>query len=543
MTPNIPTSTNNPGDLRFAGQSGAQPSSTGFAQFSSPQQGYAALLNQIQTDINNHPDWTLEDFATNYAPPSQNNTGQYTANLANKIGVAPNTKIGTLQSKIGDFADAIAGNEGFQANTPGSSGGNIPVTPLGGSAQPQPQGGIPITPLNTSNVAQQSQPTTQQQFNQSLPLGTKILQGQPVGAQQGVDTGIGIAKGIGSTLLGASGDTTNPVIKGMLANAPALQSGVNTLQQAVAPSNPTQAAASGQTQFTAQLIPGGEADEAAGASSAIKGALSTALKGDTDPVVDAVMPRLTPKVAAEAPTETKGLLGKISVTASKYQKAVADAVRPYFNPKATWSANAQTVDKAISDLADQTETHIAQNNVLRPIKEVAAKIRNVEEPISLKGTPFEKQITPLKNAFVKIMRGNGGDLSGEFQSLRDFDNYVDKTYPTLWDRENAPMRNAVVALRNTVKDDIASHLPKDSPYRDLLDQQSKLFDARDTFREKAALGVPTQQGEIGTTALGRWAASHPGLVKTTKGALKTGLGIAVGGELLNQTGLLQRTGL
>lgn len=116
--PNLPTTNNNPGDLRFIGQQGATDSPSGFAKFSSPQEGFGALLNDLQTKIKNHPDATLADFSNVYAPPSENNTAQYTANLANQLGVPPNATIGSLEPKIGKFAEAIASNEGYQGSLP-----------------------------------------------------------------------------------------------------------------------------------------------------------------------------------------------------------------------------------------------------------------------------------------------------------------------------------------------------------------------------------------------------------------------------------------
>ncbi|MDE2233280.1 MAG: hypothetical protein KGJ90_04085 [Patescibacteria group bacterium] len=124
---NLPTSNMNPGDLRFAGQQGAQANSTGFAKFSDPTAGFGALLNDIQTKMNNHPDWTLADFSNVYAPASDgNNPGQYATNLANQMGVSPDTPISQLEPKIGDFANAIAHNEGydFAANSNASAGSN-----------------------------------------------------------------------------------------------------------------------------------------------------------------------------------------------------------------------------------------------------------------------------------------------------------------------------------------------------------------------------------------------------------------------------------
>lgn len=105
---NLPTRSNNPGDLK-------DPSTGEFRQFGDPKEGYGALLNDLQHKITTNPEWNLADFSNVYAPPTDNNdSAQYAANLANQLKVSPDTKISQLQPRIGEFADAIGVNEGFE---------------------------------------------------------------------------------------------------------------------------------------------------------------------------------------------------------------------------------------------------------------------------------------------------------------------------------------------------------------------------------------------------------------------------------------------
>jgi hypothetical protein len=137
---NLPTTNNNPGDLRDVGQSGATQGAGGFAQFSDPAQGTAALMNDLQDKINTHPDWTLADFSNIYAPKSDGNDPvEYTLKLANQLGVAPNTSIGSLKPNIGKFAEAVANNEGYQ-------GGSTSITQNPGQVDNN------TTQSNTSNL-------------------------------------------------------------------------------------------------------------------------------------------------------------------------------------------------------------------------------------------------------------------------------------------------------------------------------------------------------------------------------------------------------
>lgn len=82
---------NNPGNLRYVGQAGAQQGTGGFAFFKTVQDGFNALVNQVKLDASrNH---TLASFINKYAPPSENDTGTYQKQLAQRLGVPLTTPI------------------------------------------------------------------------------------------------------------------------------------------------------------------------------------------------------------------------------------------------------------------------------------------------------------------------------------------------------------------------------------------------------------------------------------------------------------------
>lgn len=95
----------NPGNLRYAGQYGSTGADdAGFAVFPDYQTGFNALVNQLQLDATRHPDWTILDFVSNYAPSSDNNVPvQYAQNVStylngNGYQVDPNS------TTLGQFA-------------------------------------------------------------------------------------------------------------------------------------------------------------------------------------------------------------------------------------------------------------------------------------------------------------------------------------------------------------------------------------------------------------------------------------------------------
>ncbi len=160
---------NNPGNLRYAGQQGATNDPSGFAKFDTPQSGYGALLNDVQSKVTGtsttglKPDNTLEDFAKVYAPPNENRTGEYVANLANHLGVAPNTKLSELQKRVPDLANAISKNEDneFYNKHIGTTDPSIP-------SQTQSNNNQIVTPQNNPLTSAQSQQNPQPVENKGL---------------------------------------------------------------------------------------------------------------------------------------------------------------------------------------------------------------------------------------------------------------------------------------------------------------------------------------------------------------------------------------
>ncbi len=165
---NIPTQNNNPGDIK-------DPATGTFNKYSDPKEGMGALLNDLQAKFDGKlgQNGTLADFGKMYAPPSDNNnTAQYVANLANKLGVRPDTPFSQLRPKIGQLADAISQNEGF--SPPKTDSSNLPgVGALGTAVQDSFQ----APPGSSTAEAPQPPPDTMNATgSQVIPQSGGILQ-------------------------------------------------------------------------------------------------------------------------------------------------------------------------------------------------------------------------------------------------------------------------------------------------------------------------------------------------------------------------------
>lgn len=81
---------NNPGNLMFAGQKNATPvvlNGHTFASFPTLADGQAALDRQIAIDAN--AGLSLRQFVYKYAPPTENNSAKYLADLSSRLGMSP----------------------------------------------------------------------------------------------------------------------------------------------------------------------------------------------------------------------------------------------------------------------------------------------------------------------------------------------------------------------------------------------------------------------------------------------------------------------
>lgn len=95
---------NNPGNLVYAGQSGAVLGEGGFAKFSSWEAGTAAAIKQIGldltrgTDVTGRPTTTLAELISSWSPSNASgnsaaSTNSYISTVASRTGLDPNADL------------------------------------------------------------------------------------------------------------------------------------------------------------------------------------------------------------------------------------------------------------------------------------------------------------------------------------------------------------------------------------------------------------------------------------------------------------------
>lgn len=589
---------NNPGNIRDT--------STGnFKQFNSPQEGYAALLNDLEikktgkSSTGLKPESTLADFAKAYAPSSDNNNpAQYTANLANHMGVRPDSKLSELDT--GKWAEAIANAEGYK----GQENGRSQQTPQGnGYVQPP----APVVPTPTNQTPQTVEQQRQDLEAQGQPVsvnsektkptfagnvirgmikpfaevGTNIVNaGQvAVGATptqpfsndylgkveglgkvditkmpwdkantQTVKKSIGTGLEIGSTLATPGGvkNIAEQGLKGLVkqgsiqgakfgASTMAAQSAGQALSE-----NKTfgQAALKGLGGAATGLVGGAVLGGATGLLGAglEKAGVKAIANNRTnlvnqDQIIDMVNPKLGPKQVQQAIKSGQGVksgvMGDVFLKPSPRVIKAADSVTGIVDPNKTLIENVNSVRNAITNEAESLKSRIAQVDHPYVFKELQSKLKSIEEPISIKSDmTLSKQFGLVREAAMNIAKKNGGMVSTLLDARKEFDSLIEKEFPTLYDRANAPMKNAIISIRTGLNDFIKKELPTGFGFDDSMAKQTNMFNAID--------GMSTKAGkEVGTSSIGRTIQRNP---------ITTGL-IRRAGEIVGAGGIFKGFGL
>lgn len=234
-------------------------------------------------------------------------------------------------------------------------------------------------------------------------------------------------------------------------------------------------------------------------------------KKEASKITEMVSPRLTQGEAEKiGGTNPKGILGKISAVVSDRTKQIAEAVKGIVNPSKTFTENANNVYKAIGDEATKLKGLIKDSDHPYTFKELNSKLNNIEIPEFIKTgeTAVKNRADSIINKFMEIARSKNGKISSLLDTRKEFDSWVQKEYPRIFDEGGNAVNALVKNVRTAANDFIAKEVP-DIGVKDSLRTQNLLYEAGDTLSEKAAKGAPKTAGEIGTNRIGRIIGKHP----------------------------------
>lgn len=270
---------------------------------------------------------------------------------------------------------------------------------------------------------------------------------------------------------------------------------------------------------------GGKLLEKAGVSQIAKNRMNAS----PQEVIDLINPKLSTKQIQSAikggqATKT-GLMGDIKLNPSNKTLKAAEAVTGVVDPNKTLTENINLVRNAIENEATTLKNAVMQNDHLYTFKELSSRLNKIEAPISLRNDEL-KILNKVKKAALIISKKNGGTVSSLLDSRKEFDALIQKEFPNLYDKANAPMKNGIMSVREAMNNFINDNLPSTAGFRTSLAKQSAMFNAIDGMATKAS-------SEVGTNILERTIQKNPvtsGLLKkvgemTTAGGIFKGLGL------------------
>jgi hypothetical protein len=226
-------------------------------------------------------------------------------------------------------------------------------------------------------------------------------------------------------------------------------------------------------------------------------------------IVDTVSPKLTAAetsdaIAARGGSKT-GLLRTITANPDPAVQRIAQTVQKYvpdFNPAKSLVENINATKATVGTLASDLKQAVVASGKDRiySFKQLGASLNGLEKPTLLVGDS-EKVYKNVISKAMEIARSNGGKVSDLFQARKEFDQFVSKQIPNLYNSDTqTAMRIAIRNVRNALTDFTAEHLPPDIGLHDALTVQSHLLDAIENMSGKAASGA---QKEVGTNAIER----------------------------------------
>jgi hypothetical protein len=181
-------------------------------------------------------------------------------------------------------------------------------------------------------------------------------------------------------------------------------------------------------------------------------------------------------------------------------------------------------------LAEDLSKQVVENgdDIIYPYRELAKKMASLEPSIPIRADSTQlRQYQLAQKAALQIAQKHGGKISGLFRARKEFDELIEKEFPTLYDRTNAPMRAAITDMRRVMNETIEKSLQgKGVNYSQSLKEQNELFKARDALASKA-------YEELGTNRFDRFMKNNPVVTGILKNILPVGVAGGVGAGVTN----------
>lgn len=542
----------NPGNIK-------DPNTGTFKQFSSPGEGYGALLNDLQakkegrTSTGLGPQSTLVEFAEKYAPESDNNNpGQYAANIANFMGVRPDSTIGELDT--GKWAEAVSWAEDHKyAETQG-------ISPTADRQQSGYQTSAPLPerpqvqePVEKPGVLQGLSQDISGRFGTIGEAATGVATGQINPLRGLLRIGGGIAGGVGDVIgAGVSALTPDfieePVSKAVGKGVQGLMSTslgqkATAAYQSIDPEIQKDLEAVGNIATAVPAVKGVgiAAKGAKGAIPAAKRAVAgtsgiageAARRSLVNEALEIVAPKDTQKTLKAAIKSGRATPGstfsKAAISEDARTIRAAEAAAGIVQKGKTGIENANRVRSEIGKTAQKLESDIEKLDIVPIVQKedldglFKSAMDDIGENPTMVGNA-EKSAERIINKFKSFLPEGDVTAIDILRARKKLDRWIENLEgggrifdPSYENAKSIALR----AIRQGANDLVDIKAPS-VPVKELLARQSALYDALENIAVKATK-------EVGTTGLQR-----SGLYPVVTGALKEGakaglIGLGIGG--------------
>lgn len=191
-------------------------------------------------------------------------------------------------------------------------------------------------------------------------------------------------------------------------------------------------------------------------------------------------------------TEEKGFLKSSTVTPTAYEKSMADEVakvKDISNSK-SYQHNFNVIQKEIYAEGDRLKTAIQQQNVPIAPQEINSALAKAQAkidkiPAIAIGNNGQLKDFLMQDARTAIAQ-NTPDAAGLFQARKDFDRLLERYRKSAFEgKYETALKESSAAIRQSMNDLVSEKIPN-TAVKDSLKKQSRLIDANEEIRSKAA---------------------------------------------------------
>lgn len=236
-------------------------------------------------------------------------------------------------------------------------------------------------------------------------------------------------------------------------------------------------------------------------------------------VIKPVLSRQESISAVEQGRAVKGKLGKIELIPTQRDLKVAKAVEGLVSKKNDFVDNVVAVRSAIRKEAKATLNGLKKHNADYDINELASHLGSLEKPPMVStDARLDSAYNLSGEKFLQFAQSQKNDLPGLLKARQEFDNWIEKSFPKIFDDpNNAPLQTALRDMRSAANDFIASKLPIKNQFRKKLEKQNLMYEAISNMAEK-------NYKDVGLGVVKKFIKKHPTITKAAE--------VGVGGSVV-----------